>query len=343
MYFCKVGMGFDMMRVASHGTCHHDDDPAAQRGRDGSVGARGGRCTRCAGVQTLRSSSRAPERIARVRAWLGACCIGHPHAHAPAPAPGLLAMPPACPWSTFAPAASRFCEDAVCGWIREPANTWSNAGFLVAGIAALAGSRHGAPRLVRRFGLVCLFLGVGSAAFHATRTYFGGLLDTAGMQAAAAFMLAANARRLFPAVAAPGDDARAAAIERRDRRTFWSLAALGTVLAITFASYERDLYALEMIVAGVMEVVIVRRARVQRAHRWLAWSWATFLPGYALWWLDLHRVACNPGAHVINGHAAWHLLMAASLYFVQRFHAELCEHSEPARSASSFEADPTLS
>jgi hypothetical protein len=203
-------------------------------------------------------------------------------------------MPPNCPWSTFAPAASRFCEDAVCGWVREPANTWSNAGFLVAGIAA-----------------------------HATRTSLGGLLDTAGM-------LAANARRLFPTVATPDDDSRAAASERRDRRTFWSLAALGTVLAITFESYERDLYALEMIVAGVMEVVVLRRARVQRAHRWLAWSSATFLPGYALWWLDLHRVACNPGAHIINGHAAWHLLMAASLYFVQRFHVEL---SGPARGA----------
>jgi hypothetical protein len=199
-------------------------------------------------------------------------------------------MPPTCPWSTFAPAASRFCEDAVCGWVREPANTWSNVGFLAAGIIALVGSRRGAPRLVRRFGLVSLFLGVGSAAFHATRTYFGGLLDTAGMQAAAAFMLAANARRLFPAAAtpagvAPRDDARAAASDQK--------------------------------------VCLPLRSLLQRAHRWLAWSWATFLLAYALWWLDLHRVACNPGHHVMNGHAAWHLLMPASLYFAQRFHAEL--------------------
>ncbi len=77
-------------------------------------------------------------------------------------------MPPTCPWDSFAPATSRFCEDAVCGWIREPANTWSNVGFIVAGIAALVGSRHGAPRLARRFGLVCIFLGVGSASAIST-------------------------------------------------------------------------------------------------------------------------------------------------------------------------------
>lgn len=227
-------------------------------------------------------------------------------------------MPPLCPWSSFAPAASRFCEDAVCSWIREPANTWSNAGFLVAGLAALLGSPRGAPRLVRRFGLVCIFLGLGSAAFHATRTYFGGLLDSAGMQAAAAFMLAANARRLFPA-------RDAAASERRDTRTFWSLAALGILLVIAFESFERALYAVEMAIAGVMEIVIVvkARGRLHRAHRWLAWSWATFVPAYACWWADVHGVACDPRAHVVNGHAAWHLLMAASLYCVQRFHAEL--------------------
>ena len=227
-------------------------------------------------------------------------------------------MPPTCPWSSFAPTTSRFCEDAVCGWVREPANTWSNVGFLVAGLAAfLAGGRH-TPRLVRRFFLVCVFIGVGSAAFHATGTYLGGLLDTAGMQAAAAFMLAANARRLFRA-----PDALAG--EQRDRRTFWSIAALGVVLASSFASFERTLYAVEMTVAGVMEIVIVARSqpRLERAHRWLAWSWATFIPAYAFWFADLHRIGCDSTAHVVNGHAAWHLLMAASLYSVLRFHEAL--------------------
>ena len=252
---------------------------------------------------------------ARGPLWLAACSI---RSNAAAAARDSCPMPPTCPWSSFAPAASRFCEDAVCGWVREPANTWSNIGFLVAGVAALVGNARGAPRVVRRFGFVCIFLGLGSAAFHATRTYLGGALDSAGMQAAAAVMVAANARRLFPA-----PDARAS--ERRDRRTFWSLAALGVVLALAFESFERTLYALEMTAAGVMELVIVAqsRPRLRRAHRWLAWSWATFIPAYAFWWTDLHRVGCNSAAHVVNGHAAWHLLMAASLYCVARFHAEL--------------------
>jgi hypothetical protein len=138
------------------------------------------------------------------------------------------------------------------------------------------------------------------------------------MQGVAAFMLAANARRL-----SPGDDAGAR--ERRDTRMFWGLAALGIVLVIVFESFERSLFALEMTVAGVMEIVIVAKARghLHRAHRWLAWSWATFVAAYACWWADLHGVVCDSTAHLWNGHAAWHVLMAGSLYCVQRFHVEL--------------------
>src|SRR5580765_7045142 len=131
-------------------------------------------------------------------------------------------MQPACPWSSFAQTTSSFCEEAVCGVIREPANTWSNVGFFVVGLAMLR-LWPTAPRLIRRFGFVCIFLGVGSALFHATRTYLGGLLDVAGMQAAAAFMIAACARRLFR-----NADPREA--ERQDARTFWSIAIVGTVL-----------------------------------------------------------------------------------------------------------------
>jgi hypothetical protein len=233
-------------------------------------------------------------------------------------------MQPACPWTGFAQTTSSFCEEAVCGVVREPANTWSNVGFFVVGFAMLRLDTGNVPRLVRRFGYVCIFLGVGSALFHATRTYLGGLLDTAGMQGAAAFMLAACARRL-----APNADPRAA--EKRDAHTFWSIAMLGTALAVTFEQHERRIFVIEMIAASVMELLILRRTRITRADRWLGLSWMTFVPAYTLWWLDRHHVACHSSAHLVNGHAAWHLLMAASLFCIQRFHAELA--ARPARSA----------
>jgi hypothetical protein len=224
-------------------------------------------------------------------------------------------MQPSCPWSSFAPATSRFCEDAVCGVIREPANTWSNIGFLLAAVAMLWLAPT-APRVIRRFAFVCVFMGIGSALFHATGTRAGGLLDSAAMQGVAAFMLAANARRLFP----PATERQTT---RRDARCFWITVSVGTLLATVFEEHARTLFAIEVTIAGLMELAIVARTRLQPAHRWLALSWVTFGAAYFMWFADLHRIGCNASAHVLNGHAAWHLLMAASLFCFQRFHVLL--------------------
>jgi hypothetical protein len=136
------------------------------------------------------------------------------------------------------------------------------------------------------------------------------------MQGVAAFMLAANARRLFPA---PTERQTT----RRDALCFWITASLGTLVATAFEEHARSLFAVEVTIAGVMEIAIVSRTRLQPAHRWLALSWVTFVAAYLLWFVDLHRLGCNPSAHVWNGHAAWHLLMAASLFCFQRFHVLL--------------------
>ena len=39
-----------------------------------------------------------------------------------------------------------------------------------------------------------------------------------------------------------------------------------------FEELSRGLYALEMALAGSLELIVVRRAYLQRAHRWLALS-----------------------------------------------------------------------
>jgi hypothetical protein len=63
-------------------------------------------------------------------------------------APGRLAMPiisvypnphpPSCPWHAGADLLGapniKWCEAALCGWISEPANTWSNVLYLVIGL-----------------------------------------------------------------------------------------------------------------------------------------------------------------------------------------------------------------
>ena len=73
-----------------------------------------------------------------------------------------------------------FCE-AATGLVRQPVNTFSNLGFVVAGLA-IAPRRLAARRpSARRTPASSSFLGPASMAMHATESSLGGHLDMACM------------------------------------------------------------------------------------------------------------------------------------------------------------------
>ena len=69
--------------------------------------------------------------------------------------------------------SGQFCEALVDGWVREPANTWSNVGFFVAaGYVAVLARRDRRPAAGWLW-VLALATGLGSTAFHATATLAG--------------------------------------------------------------------------------------------------------------------------------------------------------------------------
>ena len=79
-----------------------------------------------------------------------------------------------------------FCEAARPGWLRQPANSLSNLGFVLAGLligwhARLPSGRLARPGLAASYAVVVVLLGPGSMAMHATQTELGGRLDQASM------------------------------------------------------------------------------------------------------------------------------------------------------------------
>ena len=82
-------------------------------------------------------------------------------------------MVAAARWGWLGPDVGRgdgFCEAARPGWIRQPANTWSNLGFVVAGLAiawyagerARLGVTLGAhPGLATAYAVLVVLLGPG--------------------------------------------------------------------------------------------------------------------------------------------------------------------------------------
>ena len=112
-------------------------------------------------------------------------------------------------WGWLGPDVGRgdgFCEAPRAGWVRQPANTWSNLGFVVAGLAVAwyAGDRRrlgltlGAhPGLATAYAVLVVLLGPGSMAMHATQTDLGGHLDLLSMFLVSGFALAYALMRLL--------------------------------------------------------------------------------------------------------------------------------------------------
>ena len=208
---------------------------------------------------------------------------------------------------------ANFCEAARDGWVKQPANTFSNLGFVVAGLAiAVHAERRPLGGLATPYACLVVFLGPASAAMHATQSSLGGRFDLLSMYLVASFAAAYALMRWV----------------RQGRTFFWQLFLL-FVAACELVGLAGDdvpvvqqsgnvAFAALLLVAVVTEVRIWRRDRATDL-RWGAAALGTILLAFAIW--NATKSAwCDP-ASLLQGHAAWHLLDALAAYLLFRLWA----------------------
>lgn len=222
---------------------------------------------------------------------------------------------------------ANFCEAARDGWVKQPANTFSNLGFLLAGLATawrcgrrdLIGDvlpRH--DPLAPAYACLVVALGPASAAMHATQSEAGGYLDLLSMYLVAAFAAAYALMRWM----------------RQGRLLFAQLFLLfvaacelvglydGEVPVVTYAGNVA--FAALLLTAVVVEVRLWRRAgsgvEPRTDLRWGAAALGTLLVAFVIWNLT-KSLWCDPWSWLLQGHAAWHLLDAVAAYLLFRLWA----------------------
>lgn len=213
-------------------------------------------------------------------------------------------------------AATDFCEAMRDGIVKQPANTWSNLGFLAVGLAAGARARRdlarGEPRdrdnpITRSalhaalFATAVVLLCPGSMAMHASTTGWGEKADVLSMYV---FMC-------FPA---------AYGLARLSRLSHAGFALVYGALAVVAASAllaERDpgnlLFRALVIAIAPIELAVwrVRRDLVSE-RRWLLGAAGCFGVAYAVWIPSrTGGPLCAPDSW-LQGHALWHLLCAGA-------------------------------
>lgn len=218
---------------------------------------------------------------------------------------------------------ANFCEAARDALFKQPANTLSNLGFVLAGLAAAwyagrASPDSVMPRAVQTwFACIVVLLGPGSAAMHATQSDLGGRLDLLSMYLLAAFAVAWPLARLLglgPGRLAVVWVVLVAACETAARR--------GDAVPLLLHAGNAAFGAL-LVLALVLEAVwwrrVDHRGDVRRDVRFGLGAVGTLLVAFGIW-AAAQRGWCDPHSWV-QGHAAWHVLCAGAAYLLFRLYA----------------------
>jgi dihydroceramidase len=230
-------------------------------------------------------------------------------------------------WAVYAPAsctATRcFCELPRTGkLLLQPASTWSSFGYVLIGCLMLVQPYRRDPGSAlsaisaRTLGVTSIIVGVGSGLLHGTLTLWGQFLDVLGMYLVGSFLLiSAIARwRRVP-------DGAAVTI-------YVTLCAALVTALFKFSEVRRWLFAVLLILAVVTELAFARPFRPSaRVALYFGGLIATTI-AFGIWILDQEGVLCAPTS-LIQGHAVWHLLGAASLWLTFSYYRSERRQPQP--------------
>jgi hypothetical protein len=229
-------------------------------------------------------------------------------------------------WDGWRPATCMpercFCEPIHAGAIRQPVNTWSNLGFVFVGLLAIAIASHDLPRAARWgssnlirtrpvypavYGTAAVLIGIGSMFYHSSLAFAGQVVDVISMYLMTSFMVLYNVSRT----------------RRMSDRTFLAsyLAVNGALgyASIAWPVLRRYIFVALMVAVLVSEWVVRRTRRPKVNAAFLCGALASLVGACTMWVLDVTRVLCSPGGW-FQGHAVWHVLMAAVIGFVYLYY-----------------------
>lgn len=223
--------------------------------------------------------------------------------------------------------ALEFCEiNRFCEAVVQPANTWSNFGFLLIGLFCLFVGINDAktrspeiPNLLVRYpmfsvliGLSCIYLFLGSFLYHASLTRTFQMLDITGMYAVALSFLAYIVFRFIPT--------RYSKSKSKFKSTHHLIIPVAILTNLLFLGgvWQVNVNILFPAVILIILLLCIYYNRSNNLMKQLPYqrfahlSIIVGLVAFVCWILDRQDVWCNPES-LLQGHAVWHLLCALSI------------------------------
>lgn len=233
-------------------------------------------------------------------------------------------IPAGCPWHDLSQLGLpnvNWCETTLCTYVNEPANAWSNLAYVLGALWVFFVTRR--SDAVQRTGPLRLFaptlamVGVCSFAYHATNTHVTQVLDFFGMYLFCYLLLLCNFVRLgwlepdkFLSrlwLAVLGTTAATAVLVK----LHFPIQSIVGLLTLALIGTEAHQYRRQRRVS-VTGTAQSKSAPPYHLRAFFA-SLGLLLAGGVASALDVTRTLCDPDNHVVQGHAVWHVLTAASL------------------------------
>ncbi len=213
-----------------------------------------------------------------------------------------------CPWDNCCPATFNYLEENLCGWVKEPSNTWSNMAFVIVGLILLWQGRKERWSPVKFIPLIAIALGLTSGMYHASCIFFFQVMDLGSMFLIALLLLTFNLRRL--------------GIVYRARIYYFYWIVLFTCLAllIQFHKFGQLTFFVMSLGVVVTEIILALRGRENVTRKPMVQGVLFLLFGWSIWHLDKHSFLTTPYNHIFQWHALWHVFCAMAIYSMHQFY-----------------------
>lgn len=214
-----------------------------------------------------------------------------------------------CPWYDITEKVGapniKWCEETLCSWVSEPANTYSNIGYLIVGlILVYLGIKHRHNSNMRQYGPIIFFMGAMSFFYHQSNFYGSQILDFVGMFFFVGWAIGMNLVRLG---------------KLQYKNLIWFNLALGAIYTIAMhAMYVTDIkFQVIVLISGfaIMMTEIMARKKAQIHYKWFAATIGLLIVAFGFSISDGKRIWCDPSQHgwFSQGHAVWHWIASIGM------------------------------
>ena len=225
---------------------------------------------------------------------------------------------PSCPWFPITESHGapniKWCEETLCQLITEPANTWSNLGYLIVGLVLtyLAFKKNHNSN-IKQYGPIIFLMGAGSYYYHMSNFYTSQIVDFLGMFFFVGWVIGTNLIRLG----------------KLQFKNLWKF-NLGLAAFYTLGMhimYKTGIkFQMIVLISGfiIITTEIMARKIQKISYKWFFASLVFLTAAFSFSISDNRRIWCDPSQHgwFSQGHAVWHWLGAISMIAIYMHYSQ---------------------